>query len=906
MTTSVKMAGLSEQHTPTAPTKRDLIDFLATHHTPSDPRTTIVSLESGKWCLTYTRHEEFLKLYTRFIVGAISPENHRKRATESLGVCFGEMPIEPVPLTVDIDLSTEYIEAFEHEGLPQLYTLTDVESTINSYIEHVRSLLAIPEYPDMWKVLLLEKPAYITDDGKKVKNGFHLHFPNITLSFIDCAYIHNTVTCELPVDTDIAKNVWLMYGSSKSTHHTPYLVTRMYKEYPTVEAYELPPSLEELPRLLSVRRSVQAHVRIKQLNTPATFNFSFGGGVTVRPIARASSSTAEPADIDQVRLLASHLADSRATVYSKWVNIGWILFNVTNGSADGFEIFKEFSQRGGASYNYDSCKRLWETAQVRNITIRSLLFYARQDSDLELSLSALTLDDTGRQRPINISEMFTHHELAQLVFEKYKTEFVCASISQKLWYHYRSGLWVQNDDGVELRNLMGKYILHLLNEERENVSQEVTDEIRNIDPNDDIQLALAKANKAKAAKHYAKCHTLINTNTFKQSIQREATDLFYNDAFLFLLDTNPKLIAFRNGVYDCESDTFRTASPEDFLSKCMPFDYDESLTDDSPSVQAVHRLLEQLFPNKRVRQYFLDQYSYIFEGGNMYKNIIFWIGRGNNGKSVLETLFEKMLGPYAIKLPTSLITGKRGSSSSASPDLVRVSGGVRLVVMQEPDKSEEINAGILKELTGNDTFYARGLYKDGSEIIPMFKTVMVANDAPRVPEGDQAVWARIKVLPFQASFVDDAPADYNEQLRTRTFQKDRHFTQKLDALVTAFAYVLLRHREQRRANNIDVIEEPEEVTIVTAEYQRRNNAYAQYVNEFIGDKEGARLRVMVVYLSFKEWYKQCIGSNVPSKSDAERAFSKIIGEPVSTANGTLWENKIIRSTDDGEEEDGDD
>ena len=77
----------------------------------------------------------------------------------------------------------------------------------------------------------------------------------------------------------------------------------------------------------------------------------------------------------------------------------------------------------------------------------------------------------------------------------------------------------------------------------------------------------------------------------------------------------------------------------------------------------------------------------------------------------LKLLFEKMLGEYSIKLPTSLITGKRTQSSAASPELVRAGNGVRWVVLQEPDQKDFLNIGVLKELSGNDTFYARGLFK---------------------------------------------------------------------------------------------------------------------------------------------------------------------------------------------------
>lgn len=65
-------------------------------------------------------------------------------------------------------------------------------------------------------------------------------------------------------------------------------------------------------------------------------------------------------------------------------------------------------------------------------------------------------------------------------------------------------------------------------------------------------------------------------------------------------------------------------------------------------------------------------------------NCILFIPTGDNGKSVTENLFEIMLGKYAIKLPTSLLVGKRTQSSSACPELVRAGNGVRWALLQEP------------------------------------------------------------------------------------------------------------------------------------------------------------------------------------------------------------------------------
>ena len=94
-------------------------------------------------------------------------------------------------------------------------------------------------------------------------------------------------------------------------------------------------------------------------------------------------------------------------------------------------------------------------------------------------------------------------------------------------------------------------------------------------------------------------------------------------------------------------------------------------------VQEVYDFLEKVFPDRSVRDYFLDTSSDVFVGGNPNKLVQVWSGEGDNAKSVTQSLFEKMMGDYSIKLPTSLIVGKRTQSSAACPELARAGNGVR-------------------------------------------------------------------------------------------------------------------------------------------------------------------------------------------------------------------------------------
>ena len=55
----------------------------------------------------------------------------------------------------------------------------------------------------------------------------------------------------------------------------------------------------------------------------------------------------------------------------------------------------------------------------------------------------------------------------------------------------------------------------------------------------------------------------------------ESKELHYDNKLESMLDENPMLISFKNGVYDFEQEIFRDGIPEDYISKSTNIDYIE-------------------------------------------------------------------------------------------------------------------------------------------------------------------------------------------------------------------------------------------------------------------------------------------------------------------------------------------
>ena len=817
-------------------------------------------------------------------------------STEIKGIA--EKPEHVLPILVDVDLKIQV----DSKQTKRLYTEKDAKTVIKIYQKILKEITDNDSIN--LTCLLLEKDPYIDDKNNKLylKNGYHLHFPYIFLSKVDQeVHLIPRIKKQLlkkdmnpdMIDKSYCRVPWLMYGSRKTEKQNNYKITRIFnknmeeismkkafKNYKIFdydeEQIEFSNKIEYyLPRILSIhlygREEYEYNVKP---NLPSLIKNNILPNYEDNNIKPFRKLTIKE-NIEKAKELLPLISKDRSNDYNEWINIGFILYCITDGCKEGLDLWLNFSKLCEDKYNEAKCVYEWKKMTKKGYTVGSLIYYAKEDNPDEYKkLRQKKLQSFIADTLSNGTS--THNDIARALFEYCEEEFICSSLTHKSWYQFRNHRWKEIEEGVYLRIKISGELCKYYVEEGKNAITKLDGKSK--DAMEGVKKIMKIINSLKSA-------------PFKNNVMKEAMEVFYDDKFCNKIDANPYLIGFHNGVYDLKTNIFRDGRPSDYISMKMNVEYDINIKDSDPEVSEVYDFLEKIFPDKSIRQYFLDISSDIFVGGNPSKIVQFWSGEGDNGKSITQILFEKMMGNYSIKLPTSLITGKRTQSSAACPELVRAGNGVRWVVLQEPDQKDFLNIGVLKELSGNDTFYARGLYKSGREITPMFKVVLICNEPPKIPNGDKATWNRIRVIPFESTFCDDAPKTYEEQLRQKRFPKDRHFADKIPNMVKAFAWVLINHRK-----NITKRVEPEKVKLATNAYRKRNDIYRQFVEESIMEKEDSILSITEIYTQFKEWFRDSLpGQSVPIKNDVKEYFLRLWGE---AAKGWKWQGYRIRTLQD--------
>jgi hypothetical protein len=688
-------------------------------------QSTHVSLinPKGKYGMYRGDMDSFFDIYCDVIA---------KNSDANIGIA--EKPTDQLPVLVDIDIKLDYFEEYI-EG-QKIIKDKHILTVVSIYQKVLKTIIQDCKDEDL-NCFVLEKPSYkvSNDNGDYIKNGFHLHFPSIFMNGPDHeAYLLPRIEKELDLnrvfkdlgfeksskllDKCYIKTPWLLYGSKKDVNMKPYKLTKIidcegdeidletalqnYSIFNCTENLINIQGKEEyyLPRVLSTILYNRSHYGIKPSITSVIKENAPKNPEYKRKTFKQLETTEA---MEKARALVELMSEERAESRNDWMTVGWALYNLSDGSDEGLDVWMEFSLKCPDKFDENVCISQWEKMKKGEVGMGTLHYFAKEDNPSEYNKY---LEENMKRHITDCVNSCSHTDIARALYVKYGAEFKCASISYNMWYRYKDHRWKLIDQGVDLSMKISEdtagSIIYNLNLNYQELSRQYSN------TTDQGQRALLTVRM----KQVQKLISSLKSAPFKKNVMKECMEIFYDQQFSKKIDKNPLIIGFKNGIYDLKEHVFRAGIPEDYISLQMPIEY-KLFKETDKEVKNIHDFFEKIFPDRSIRDYFIDISSEVFIGGNRRKHVYFWSGEGDNGKSVTQLIFEKMLGEYAIKLPTSLIVGKRTQSSAACPELARAGNGVRWAVLQEPDKKDIINIGILKELSGNDTFFARGLYKEG-------------------------------------------------------------------------------------------------------------------------------------------------------------------------------------------------
>ena len=471
--------------------------------------------------------------------------------------------------------------------------------------------------------------------------------------------------------------------------------------------------------------------------------------------------------------------------------------------------------------------------------------------------------------------------IAKAIYICYHDSYICSSFKHKTWWEYKNNKWVVTEGGIGLIKKIGEEFVNKyinLASKFQHLASEAG--------------GLEKQNYLEQSQKVNKIAQQILNISFRESLMKECTILFHDPKFEENLDEKYHLIGFNNGVYDLDKEIFREGNPEDYISLASNINYEEWAPKSSYGVKIL-KFLEEILPNKNVRKYLLTLLSTYIHGANKEEKLHLFTGCGSNGKSVLCELMSLGMGDYYITPPITIFTRKRASSGQATPELANIKGK-RVGICQEPEGGEKLHVGLMKELTGNDQFFARALFKDPIMIKPQIKFVITCNNKPEVSARDRGTWRRIRVVHFGIEFVENPTKKHQRKI-------DKNLKNNLKDWAQQFMALLIHtHINVYKKKGL---KEPKEVTFHTKDYEKESDHFMEYFEEKLDkcEDKSFTLTRAIVWKDFKQWFhEEHKQHKLPLRKEFEAYIETILGPYVKSKWKGVAFKRDDSSDDDGE------
>lgn len=578
--------------------------------------------------------------------------------------------------------------------------------------------------------------------------------------------------------------------------------------------------------------------------------------------------------------------------YTKWIRVGWALKNTHEKLFISWMLMSAKSKSFDFS-NIEKYYNMWKSFNYKNtsgLTNRSIMYWAKNDNFKEYEkirneTLSYYIEDTLKS--LLNKDKLGEFDLANILYQMYKDEYVCVSIKNNIWYEYKKNKWQKIDSGNSLRYKISRELFQIYMKKSETSLN-----------NSQATLSDEDINKQKLRTYkLTDIGVLLKTTSWKNNIMREAKEIFHDDKFIEKLDSNPYLISFNNYIIDFKNKTHRKGKPDDYISKSTNIDYipyenmTGKYTDDQTYeevIEEINEFMAQLFPIEELRNYMWEHLASSLIGTTENQNFNIYTGSGANGKSKLVELMSKVMGEYKATVPITLLTQNRNAIGSTSPEIVQLMG-VRYACMQEPSKGDKINEGIMKEITAGDPLTGRGLFQDSVTFIPQFKLVVCTNVLPELRANDDGTWRRIRVVDFMSKFNHTPYEDTNKFPKENypyQFKIDTKLDHKFDIWAPVFASILVKIAYEKQG----LVKDVKSVTAVSDKYRNSQDYLNEFMKEKVERKDGSKIKKNELCEEFRNWYTNNYGRNtIPNGKEITDLMEKMYGKP----NKGGWTNVAI-------------
>lgn len=297
------------------------------------------------------------------------------------------------------------------------------------------------------------------------------------------------------------------------------------------------------------------------------------------------------------------------------------------------------------------------------------------------------------------------------------------------------------------------------------------------------------------------------------------------------LDADPWKLACQNGVIDLRTGALGPHARTDLITKLVPTHYDI----DAECPRWLAFLDRVLAGDAELIGFIQRALGYSLTGLTTERALFFLYGHGRNGKSKFLEVVRALMAGYSNNADFRTFLERKGDGPRN--DIARLFGA-RVVVSNEMGEGKRLSEDVVKSLTGDQEVTVRFLFSEEFDFKPQFKLWLAANHRPVIRGTDEAIWDRVRLIPFTVRITDE--------------EKDDALLEKLVAelpgiLAWCVGGCVLWQR--------DGLGWPSAVRIATDAYRRDSDTLGAFLEDRCEEHDRYQESSTALYESYTDWCK---------------------------------------------------
>ncbi len=331
-------------------------------------------------------------------------------------------------------------------------------------------------------------------------------------------------------------------------------------------------------------------------------------------------------------------------------------------------------------------------------------------------------------------------------------------------------------------------------------------------------------------------------------------------------------INVKSGILDLETFKITPYSKEAFCFYKLPFDYQKDTKAKTmmeflmTSMDMDIKAEDQVGEYRKILKFIQEWLGYSLVAGNKYEKCLLMIGEGANGKSVLQDIWEYIIGSFNCSYVDLKYINDGSQIFLTRNKLVNFS--------KDLESNQQLDTGITKAAVSGQTVIANEKYKGQVAMKFTAKLVIACNELPYVKNASESVRRRFHILPFTRIFQDH--------------EQDKELLSKLKKEADKiFSWAINGLKNLRERGGFDI---PDRCKFGMTAYLRENDSIELWLADSNLDSEGSMAKTTAVYRDYKEY---CLDSSLHPKSNS-KVYKKLDAKGYTRKflNGTQYFNNI--------------